>query len=78
MAATFRIVLSTQVHENYGVHCWDGKGFCPSHWKAKRGNEYHLSVGEAQALGSDGWWPAEHQQAIYRERLDSLRVSLAS
>lgn len=53
---TFRIVLSTQIHENYGAHDWDGKGECPQYWKAKGGNEYQLNLGSANdviAMGSE-------------------------
>jgi len=36
------LVISTQIHENYGAHAWDGKGACPQHWKAKGGHEYKV------------------------------------
>ena len=54
---TFRVVITTQVYENYGAHCWDGEGECPQHWKAKGGSEYHRNIGTASdviALGSKG------------------------
>ena len=35
-----KIVIQTQVRENYGVHDWDGKGTCPQRWKFKGGNTY--------------------------------------
>jgi hypothetical protein len=40
----FNIVISTQIHENYGAHDWDGKGECPQYWKAKGGEEYRHPV----------------------------------
>jgi hypothetical protein len=40
----FNIVISTQVHENYGAHDWDGKGQCPQYWKAKGGYEYRHPI----------------------------------
>jgi hypothetical protein len=40
----FRIIVSTQVHENYGAHDWDGKGQCPQYWKAKGGYEYRHPI----------------------------------
>ena len=43
--STARLVLFTQVHENYGAHDWDGEGECPQYWKAKGGNEYHVELG---------------------------------
>lgn len=35
-----KLLISTQVYENYGAHDWDGKGECPQYWKAKGGNDY--------------------------------------
>ena len=35
-----KIVIQTQVRENYGAHDWDGKGTCPQRWKYKGGNTY--------------------------------------
>ena len=35
-----KLLISTQVYENYGAHNWDGKGECPQYWKAKGGNDY--------------------------------------
>jgi len=35
-----KLLITTQVHENYGAHDWDGKGECPSYWKAKGGSDY--------------------------------------
>jgi hypothetical protein len=36
------LVISTQYHENYGAHDWDGVGVCPQYWKAKGGCEYKI------------------------------------
>ena len=35
-----KLLITTQVHENYGAHDWDGEGECPSYWKAKGGHDY--------------------------------------
>ena len=35
-----KLLISTQVHENYGAHDWDGTGECPQYWKAKGGSDY--------------------------------------
>jgi hypothetical protein len=35
-----KLLISTQVYENYGAHDWDGQGECPQYWKAKGGNDY--------------------------------------
>lgn len=60
VAETFRIVVNTQVYENYGAHGWDGPksgSQCPQYWKAKGGNEYVRDVGsirEVLQLGAKG------------------------
>ena len=35
-----KLMITTQVYENYGAHDWDGEGACPQYWKAKGGNDY--------------------------------------
>ena len=35
-----KLIITTQVFENYGHHDWDGIGECPQYWKAKGGNDY--------------------------------------
>ena len=35
-----KLIIQTQVLENYGAHDWDGEGSCPQYWKAKGGDEY--------------------------------------
>lgn len=35
-----KLLITTQVYENYAAHDWDGKGVCPSYWKAKGGHDY--------------------------------------
>lgn len=35
-----KLIIQTQVLENYGAHDWDGEGRCPQYWKAKGGEEY--------------------------------------
>jgi hypothetical protein len=35
-----KLVITTQVRENYGAHEWDGEGECPQRWKCKGGNTY--------------------------------------
>ena len=35
-----KLVIETQVYENYGAHDWDGSGECPQYWKAKGGSDY--------------------------------------
>jgi len=35
-----KLVITTQVRENYGAHDWNGEGECPQYWKMKGGNTY--------------------------------------
>ena len=35
-----KLVIQTQLRENYGAHDWDGEGTCPQYWKFKGGNTY--------------------------------------
>ena len=35
-----KLLITTQNHENYGAHDWDGVGECPQYWKAKGGSDY--------------------------------------
>ena len=35
-----KLLIQTQVYENYGAHDWDGTGECPQYWKAKGGSDY--------------------------------------
>jgi hypothetical protein len=35
-----KLLISTQVYENYGAHDWEGVGECPQYWKAKGGSDY--------------------------------------
>ena len=35
-----KIVIQTQIRENYGAHDWDGEGACPQYWKFKGGETY--------------------------------------
>lgn len=52
-----KVVISTQIRENYGAHDWDGKGTCPQYWKCKGGNTYvvsNLSVAQALKVKESG------------------------
>jgi len=35
-----KLVIETQVRENYGAHDWDGQGECPQYWKFKGGSTF--------------------------------------
>ena len=46
-----KLVISTQIRENYGAHDWDGKGTCPQYWKSKGGTVFVMpDLTPAQAV----------------------------
>jgi len=52
-----KIVIQTQVRENYGAHDWDGVGECPQYWKAKGGETYvvpNLTVDQVLKIKDTG------------------------
>lgn len=40
-----KLMITTQIQENYGAHDWDGTGTCPQYWKFKGGNDYSYALG---------------------------------
>jgi hypothetical protein len=40
-----KLMITTQIQENYGAHDWDGIGACPQYWKFKGGNDYSYALG---------------------------------
>jgi hypothetical protein len=40
-----KLMIQTQIQENYGAHDWDGEGECPQYWKFKGGNDYSFNLG---------------------------------
>lgn len=66
----FRLVVHTQVEENYGAHDWDGTGKLRQYWKPKGGNEYHLATKLTQSECS-----AENAAELiekFREEIESF------
>ncbi len=52
-----KIVISTQIRENYGAHDWDGTGECPQYWKCKSGDVYvvpNLTVAQVLKVKENG------------------------
>jgi hypothetical protein len=46
-----KLLITTQVEENYGAHDWDGTGSCPQYWKFKGGHDYVvLNVDECDMI----------------------------
>ena len=71
-----KLLITTQVYENYGAHDWDGTGECPQYWKAKGGNDYVVKKfkGDAttavMALSSQ----IEEDNEGYRETIIDFRL----
>jgi hypothetical protein len=42
-----KLMITTQLQENYGAHDWDGEGACPQYWKFKGGQDYSYDLGPA-------------------------------
>ena len=52
-----KLVIQTQIKENYGAHDWDGKGACPQYWKFKGGNTYvveNITPKQAEKINDGG------------------------
>ena len=52
-----KLVIQTQIRENYGAHDWNGEGECPQYWKFKGGNTFvvrDLTVDQAMKVGQNG------------------------
>lgn len=67
-----KLLITTQLYENYGAHDWDGKGQCPSYWKAKGGNDYVIRDfrgGEATAMVMAVRERIEESSDYYRETI---------
>ena len=66
-----KLIITTQVLENYGAHDWDGEGECPSYWKAKGGNEYVVkNVDECdmvETIVARVGWKIEQDNEYFRE-----------
>ena len=48
-----KLLITTQYHENYGAHDWDGQGECPQYWKPKGGSDYvvlNIDVNRAEDI----------------------------
>jgi len=50
-----KIVMQTQILENYGAHDWDGTGECPQYWKPKGGNTYIFNCSVEDNMSPE-WW----------------------
>lgn len=67
-----KLLIITQVYENYGAHDWDGEGECPQYWKPKGGSEYvvkNIDVNRVDDLVKGVWNQVESASEYYRETI---------
>lgn len=72
-----KLLITTQVYENYGAHDWDGQGECPQYWKAKLGRDYvvlNIDVNRVDELMHAVWNQVEHASEYYRETILGYEV----
>lgn len=52
-----KLLIYTQVEENYGAHDWSGEGECPQYWKFKGGETFvvrDLTQSQIEKINSEG------------------------
>ena len=71
-----KLLITTQVYENYGAHDWDGVGACPSYWKAKGGSDYVIKKfkGDATTAVMAVRTQIEEDNDHYRESIIDFRI----
>ena len=74
-----KLLITTQVYENYGAHDWDGTGECPQYWKPKGGNDYVIKKfkgGSEQATAAvmSAWNQIETATEFYTEDVIEWRI----
>ena len=78
-----KLVITTQIRENYGTHTWDGLGECPAYWKNKGGNTFVVhneelmdadSIAEIQTLieFEDNHFSEETISTVFVDPLDHV------
>ena len=70
----FRILIDTQVRENYGAHTWDGKGECPQRWKNKFGHTY--CVGRLSMAGAAKIMAAGNMKAYVDSLVEKFKAKM--
>ena len=60
-----KLVITTQVRENYGAHDWDGTGTCPQYWKNKGGSEYIVDDMEHFVTIDDDFFAKNIKSIVY-------------
>ncbi len=72
-----KLLITTQVYENYGAHDWDGVGACPSYWKAKGGSDYvvkNINVNQVTETVMGVRGQIEEDNDHYRETIIDFRL----
>jgi hypothetical protein len=71
-----KLLITTQVYENYGAHDWDGEGECPQYWKAKGGNDYVVKrfKGDATVAVMALRGQIEEDNLHFREQIIDFRI----
>ena len=76
-----KLMITTQIQENYGAHDWDGEGACPQYWKFKGGNDYKYDLGSVtrntealQELVEHFRGQIDHDSVGYREYIIGWEV----
>ena len=64
-----KIVIQTQICENYGAHSWNGEGECPQYWKFKGGNTYVVHDVSIAENMSSGWWYQLEKSIVSRSEM---------
>ena len=60
-----KLVIITQVRENYGAHDWDGVGSVPQYWKNKSGSDYIVDDIEHFVAIDDDFFAKNIQSIVY-------------
>jgi hypothetical protein len=72
-----KLLITTQVYENYGAHDWDGQGQCPQYWKAKGGSDYvvkNINVNKVTETLMGVRGQIEQDNYAFRESIIDFRV----
>ena len=72
-----KLLITTQVYENYGAHDWDGKGTCPQYWKAKGGSDYiirNIDINLVQELAQSAKAQVETNDEYFTETVVGWEV----
>ena len=65
-----KLLIYTQVEENYGAHDWSGKGECPQYWKFKGGETFvvrDLTNEQLEKINNVGILDIEEDAAIEKD-----------